>query len=179
MAELATVEAVSARLFSAVGTPVYAILDGASIPDLLDRLYGDRPAFCNLYRGALKPDIAEVAPYLVRLEPRSAFAQWVIERGWGNHWGIFAQAPVDLNTLRRHFRRFLIVYDPDGKPLYFRYYDPRVLRVYLPTCTSDELATVFGPVQCYLLEDESPVRLLRLTAPAGALRQDRLALNLR
>ena len=179
MAETATVGAVRELLFSQGGTPVYAILDGASIPDLLDRLYGERPEFCSLYRGGLKPDIAEVAPYLVRLEPRSALTQWVIERGWGNHWAIFAQAPADLDTLRRHFRRFLIVYDPDTKPLYFRYYDPRVLRVYLPTCTSDELATIFGPVQCYLLEDENPGSLLRFTAASGALRHDRTALALR
>jgi hypothetical protein len=30
--------------------------------------------------------------------------------------------------------------------LLFRYYDPRVLRVYLPSCRPSELETVFGPV---------------------------------
>ena len=177
MAETATVGAVRDLLFSQAGTPVYAILDGASIPDLLDHLYGDRPEFCSLYGGALKPDIAEVAPYLVRLEPRAAFTQWVIERGWGHHWGIFAQGPADLDTLRRHFRRFLIVYDPDTKPLYFRYYDPRVFRVYLPTCTADELAAIFGPIQSFLLEDDHPGTLRRFTAASGSLRQDRIALH--
>lgn len=55
--------------------------------------------------------------------------------------------------LRRHFRRFLRVTDEQGQPLMFRYYDPRVLRVYLPTCTAEELALVFGPVSAYLIED--------------------------
>lgn len=36
----------------------------------------------------------------------------------------------------------------------FRYYDPRVLRVYLPTCRPDELRTVFGPIRSYLVEGE-------------------------
>ena len=47
-----------------------------------------------------------------------------------------------------------MVYDEDGKPLYFRYYDPRVLRVYLPTCNESELKTVFGPVTHYWVEGE-------------------------
>ena len=51
-----------------------------------------------------------------------------------------------LEELRRHFRKFLKVEDPKGKSLIFRYYDPRVLRVYLPTCNAMELQTVFGPV---------------------------------
>jgi len=34
----------------------------------------------------------------------------------------------------------------------FRWYDPRVLRVYLPTCTASELRTVFGPVERYLVD---------------------------
>ncbi len=31
-------------------------------------------------------------------------------------------------------------------PLVFRYYDPRVLRVYLPTCSPAEFARFFGPI---------------------------------
>ncbi len=42
----------------------------------------------------------------------------------------------------------------------FRYYDPRVLRVYLPTCLAPELRTVFGPVRRFLLESEDPALML-------------------
>jgi hypothetical protein len=73
--------------------------------------------------------------------------------------------------MRRHFRSFLTVYDPDGKPLLFRYYDPRVLRVYLPTCDARELETVFGPVVAYLLEGEDPGDLLRFELSSGALQR--------
>jgi hypothetical protein len=143
-------------------THTYAILDGASIPDLLDKLYADpRPEFVCLYRGELEPDMAEVAPYLVRLKPDEPFAKWVTAEGWGRHWGIFALSKADLKTVRKHFRTFLMVKDPDGKKLYFRYYDPRVFRVYLPTCNKAETATVFGPVGHYIFEDENPGKLLR------------------
>jgi len=148
---------------------VFAVLDGASVPDLLRKLYDTKPEHECLYRGELKPDLAEVAPYLARLEPRSEFAGWVIQQGWGNHWGVFAVSPADLPAMRHHFRRFLIVYDSEGKPLYFRYYDPRVLRTYLPTCNAEELAAVFGPVTSYLLEGEDSNTLLHFKLVSGAL----------
>lgn len=33
-----------------------------------------------------------------------------------------------------------------GRVLGFRYHDPRVLNMYLPTCTEDEWRTVLGPL---------------------------------
>src|SRR5689334_3790444 len=75
----------------------FAVLDGASIPELLDHLYGERrPEFDCLYRGDLAPDIAEVAPYLVRLEPETPFTDWCLAEGWGNHWGIFVRSRASL-----------------------------------------------------------------------------------
>jgi hypothetical protein len=168
------VHPVSQFLFSERGVNVFAVLDGASVPDLPMRLYRHRPEHFCLYRGELAPDMAEVAPYLVRLEPAAEFTDWVIGRGWGQHWGVFAVSDAAIRELRRHFRRFLIVHDSNGKPLIFRYYDPRVLRVYLPTCNTEELATVFGPVVNYILEDEHPNTALRFRAVSGALRQEKL-----
>lgn len=143
------------------GLKTYAVLDGASIPELLDHLYGDpRPEFICLYRGELEPDMAEVAPYLVRLEPDAPFTDWLLAEGWGKHWGIFALSPANMPVVRRHFRTFLMVKNPEGKQVYFRYYDPRVLRTFLPTCNPEETATVFGPLISYLCEADKPDALL-------------------
>lgn len=79
-----------------------------------------------------------------------------------------------MRQMRHHFQKLLVVYDAGGNPLRFRYYDPRVLRVYLPTCNAEELAMVFGSVASFLLEDESPDRLLRFTLESGSLRQESL-----
>ena len=163
-------QGVSSLLFQGAGTSVFAVLDGASIPDLLDKLYTkQRPEFECLYTGEIPPDVAEAAPYLVRLEQKSEFAEWVTGQGWGKHWGIFALAPVDFITMRGHLRRFLMVYDSNATALYFRYYDPRVLRTYLPTCSSDELARFFGPVSSFVIEDEQPETALRFEIAKGAL----------
>jgi hypothetical protein len=54
----------------------------------------------------------------------------------------------------------LVVRDSSGNRLVFRYYDPRVLRVYLPTCVTAELRTVFGPIEGFWTESESPEKML-------------------
>lgn len=173
------IERLHPQLWPGEGHVAYALLDGAGIPNLLDHLYGDDgPAFECLYMGELAPDIAEVAPYLARLDPGSAFADWVLS-GWGDHWGICAVVPasLDLPALRRHFRKLNIVYGPDAQPLMFRYYDPRVFGDFLPSCGPKQLGEVFGPVSHFVLEDTSPEAALVLTLGNGQLVAEHLPLQ--
>jgi hypothetical protein len=71
----------------------------------------------------------------------------------------------------RHLRTFLITHDEEGKPLYFHFFDPRVLRVYLPTCNAEEVSKVFGPVISYSLEGEESNTALRFRIVSNSLRQ--------
>lgn len=153
----------------------FAILDGAGIPDLLDRLYDENdPEFDCLYAGELGPDMAEVVPYIARLEQDSDFAGWVFS-GWGEHWGIFTVVPaeLDLATVRRHLRKLNMVYGPDNQSLYFRWYDPRVLRIVLPTCDAVQLKKMFGPVLRFITEGETPDHGLAFSLADGELVQER------
>ena len=45
-----------------------------------------------------------------------------------------------------------MVYDHENQPMYFRFYDPRVLGVYLPECDIEEAATFFGPLTSIVIE---------------------------
>ena len=171
------VETVGEYLFAERKANVYAIVDGAAVDELLDRLYAWEPEFECLYRGELPPDIAEVAPYLVRLDCKSAFTDWLLANGWGNHWGIFAVSRADLAEMRRHLRRLLTVHDEQGKPMLFRFYDPRVLRVFLPTCNAKELEEMFGPVMAYVVEGEEAQELLRFQVTGGAWVKQRKKLS--
>ena len=72
----------------------------------------------------------------------------------GKQLGIFLKCDTRIQTLRRHLRGFLTVRGPSGNKLLFRYYDPRVLRVYLPSCSSEDLRTVFGPIERIWTEGE-------------------------
>lgn len=166
------VDSAKSQLFDQEGE-LFAVLDGCSIPGLLESLYRHQPDHECLYGSGLEPDMAEAAPYLVQLERETAFTDWVIEQGWGKHWGVFAAGAVGMHGMRQHFQRILVVHDDEQQPVLFRYYDPRVLRVYLPTCNAQELATVFGPVASFLLEDENPETMLLCRLAAGALKVEK------
>lgn len=159
------VDALVARLFRPAPIlveehVVYALLDGARDRRIHVAVRNaPLPSVC-LFSGALSPRIAAAAPYLVQLRKEAPFVRFILQNGWGNAWGIFAMSTATVEEMRRHFRRFLRVTDENGKRLFFRYYDPRVLRLYLPTCTEDELKTVFGPVQRFTIEAEDRGRLV-------------------
>ena len=80
-----------------------------------------------------------------------------------NQAKLIAVSDAAFKEVRKHFRQFLMAKLPDGKQVYFRFYDPRVLRLYLPTCTPEEINQFFGPVKYYLTEDEKPGTLLRFS----------------
>ena len=152
--------AVQSRLWQEAGDmPAYVILDGAQNPGLLDALYADHaPRWRCLFTGQLEPDMATVAPYLVELDPSAAFTRRLMAEGWGQNWGVFLASQLALPALWRHVRQQVHVYGPNMESLYFRFYDPRVMRTYLPTCSPHQLAEFFGPVDFYFAEAEEPSR---------------------
>ncbi len=152
--------AVQARLWQEAGDmPAYVILDGAQNPTLLDALHADNsPPWRCLFTGQLEPDMAIVAPYLVELEQSSAFTRRLLAEGWGRNWGVYLTSQLALPALWRNVRQQVHVYGPNLESLFFRFYDPRVMRNYLPTCSQQQLAEFFGPVDFYIAEDEEPGR---------------------
>ena len=161
------------------GCSAFAVMDGAACISLLDKLYDDgAPEFDCLFAGELEPDMAEVAPYIARLEPDSDFSEWVMS-GWGEHWGIYAVVPaqLDLAAVRRHLRKLNMVYGPDNQPLYFRWYDPRVMRMVLPTCDAGQLQEMFGPVLRFVVEGETPEQGVSFSLAEGELVQERFSIK--
>ena len=134
---------------------VYALLDAARDERVFQWLVSSGFTYSSLFAGKLPRALAKAAPYIVELDRGAKATSDLIEQGFGNSWGIFIKASGDLNELRHHFRKFLKVKNGvDGKSLLFRYYDPRVMRVYLPTCNGEELRTVLDPLhRCYVEND--------------------------
>jgi hypothetical protein len=131
---------------------IWMILDGARTIEIFRMLLACHLEYACLYSGPLTPELEIAAPYLVQLDHGYRDTHQLIQQAWGNSWGVFLRSDTSLKKLRRHLREFLAVRDTKGTRMVFRYYDPRVLRVYLPTCTLSELRTVFGPIECFLTE---------------------------
>lgn len=129
---------------------VYTVIDGASVPALLAKLEEYEPESTCLFRGELTFDLAEAAPYLVKLEEDNLFSEWIVQESIDTPCCVYAYSEDDFFTLRKHFRSLLKVESPEGKILHFRYYDPRVMEVYLPTCTVKDNDVIFNKVKTYL-----------------------------
>jgi hypothetical protein len=151
---------------------IYAVLDTARSPEVLAHLRELPEGWACLYRGESADSLGDVAPYIVQLDPRGEAIKWVIEKGIGDSWGILLVSQAPLEALHHHFRKFLLVKDEEGRTLYFRFYDPRVLRVFLPTCTPEEAKEFFGPISRFILED-SPDRACVFTLHSSGARQEK------
>jgi hypothetical protein len=157
------------------GTYTYAVLDGASVPDLPKKLFEAEDQSTCLYRGELSDELIHVAPYLVQLRKGSDLSNLIMTESWGRHWGIFAQSEYSLSTMKKHFRSLLIVDDEAGNSLLFRYYDPRVLVPYVFTCFAEELKLIFGPVKYYFAESFDRSEMFRMHLANDALVETRLS----
>lgn len=154
----------------------WAILDAARDERIYPELRMSRLDILPLYAGKLPDALQRAAPYLVELAPSYSFTRPLLEMGWGNSWGVFLRVR-DARNLRHHLRGFLRVRDEAGRILVFRYYDPRVLRIYLPSCTTAELATVYGPIGSFLVEDDGGRHLLEFAFDGRRLAERRTAVD--
>lgn len=149
----------------------WALLDGARDPRVFPfATESSLPSMC-LYAGQLAPALARVAPYLVRLPHNAPASLALLEAAWGRAWGVFFRAPAPMVTVHGHFRRLLRVQDERGARMLFRFYDPRVLRVYLPTCWPGELTRIFGPVESFVMESPEG-NVLQFRQQRGGLHRD-------
>jgi len=145
---------------------VYAILDGARNRKIQPMLksYGVKH-YC-LFDYELDYSLTLAAPYMMRLEEDSDFTRDLIQQAWGNSWGIFAIAPTTTSLIRVRFncKDIFFVRSEQGQKMLFRFYDPRVMRVFLPACTKQEsLADAFEHISHYVMEDETACALHRFT----------------
>jgi hypothetical protein len=160
---------------------LYAAMDASDAPAVPEkaRALGPGSAVC-LYAGGDEASYEAVAPYLLRLDDAALrWAQATLGRDPG--WGVFVVADINLEGLRRHFRRVLVVLSPAGVKMNFRFYDPRVLTTFLDCCTAGELDDFYGPVERFGIstEDSAGALLFRRLVESGARRRQGILQKLR
>ncbi len=131
---------------------LHTVLDAARDPVVLERVVASGLRHESLYDGEKGAEIAAFGPWLVEIPKGSPFLELLVNEGWSDSWGVYLSASASFDEIRKHLRRFLLAKLPDGREVYFRYYDPRVLRTYVQTCTPVELGAFFGPIARYFAE---------------------------
>lgn len=131
---------------------VYAVIDGAACPDLRFKIYDWEPQSVCLWSGELEPDMQEVAPYMVLLDRDSTFTDWLIAQGWNNNWNIFVNSELDFKAFKKQIRKLLLVKSPEGQNMVFRFYDPRVFKVFKENWSKKQIETLFLSINSFIYQ---------------------------
>ncbi len=132
---------------------LYAIIDAARSTRALELIEESVDPYASLYDGERGRAFDDVAPYLVQLDRNSELLERLVHEGWGEAWGIFLTSKAGYEPLRRHLRQFLMV-DAEGEPnrLFFRFYDPRVLRTFAEVITPEQRREIMAQIDTLLYE---------------------------
>ena len=140
---------------------LYCILDGASNKTVYPMLKSNKWDYTCLYKKKIHfegdrmvEELAATAPYLLLLDPAKMNMESIIRERLGKNQMFFFESSAPKEELHNHCSSMLKAMDEEGKVINFRYYDPRILRVYLPTCTDEELYLFFGDINTIWVEGE-------------------------
>lgn len=132
------------------------VVDGASVPDLRATLASARLDGRSLFAGPDEEILRDEAPVLV---PVGASDGALVSRLAADEAAAFVvvgHVDDDARVLR-HLRRWLSVRLPlaapdrseEDKPVFFRFFDPAILTLFLATLTPGEAAAFGGPVAAW------------------------------
>lgn len=138
---------------------LYCLVDAAAEPELYARLkaLGSEVRCLYLkgvhYEGAvMSPELAAAAPYLLPVDTGNDRVVALVTEGVGRARQILAASAAPAAQVLAHCSEITRARDEEGGQFHFRYFDPRVLRAYLPTCTREEKALFFGPLDAVWAE---------------------------
>ena len=142
---------------------LYAFMDSAYAPMALPCIREVAP---ERVTRLITPTPNEEIPMLVHVDEH--VLEIILSTVGNEPWGVFAMSKASAAELWRHFRRFLVVQLPDGDKTQFRFYDPRVLPVYVRCCEEWELRKFFGPVRGFGVPSDQAVSILQYQPAPGA-----------
>lgn len=153
---------------------LYAVADCARDNRIYDLVHDALFPMC-LYRTEVVSPLGRAAPYLVPVgHADKLLAAWRRE-GVGQSWGLFVLSSEQQQApLRQRLRIFNQAKLPDGRIVVFRWWDPRVFRVYLPTCNAEELGLWFASVEEFVCEAEGGAGFHIYRNADGVLRDQRV-----
>lgn len=123
----------------------------------------------SLFLGDLAEELRDVAPYLVQAkdwgEETLAVVQDLVRRQLALVLTLppvpkddgAGQEPMSFAQLHRHLRRFSVAYGQAGKPLYFRFYDARLLPEVVEFMQPDQRADFMRPLSVVVGSDVEDV----------------------
>lgn len=133
---------------------LYAVLDPARAPEIYPVMRALAPDNQCLF-GNLAPEVSQVSPHVMALPEGGKLLTWWRAAGRGQAWGIACRTAIGLDGLRVHLKKFTRARLPDSSLVLFRFWDPRVLAIFMAHSTAAEQQRFFGPIEAMYGEDEA------------------------
>ena len=157
----------------------YLIVDATlrkNITGVLDLDSIDVPVQC-LFKGATAEEMKESAPYLIDMTlPDGAgedhaeiptFHRDFFRKHWGQNTGIFVRTTALMDEVWGHFRKFTrIRVEEDGRWVYFRFADPRILSAFVEALHENDMHQFLG-VHQLIRPDDAGIRAYSASHPIG------------
>jgi Domain of unknown function (DUF4123) len=118
-----------------------------------------------------------VAPYLFTYKLNQEFSTWLIAKWATKGVGISLYSWATFDQVYEHLKSHLYVKTEQNEDLYFRFYDPRCLRIFLRSCNQLQIIEFFGPIKFFYLEDQDANFALKLWHENGILKEERIQID--
>ena len=155
----------------------YLILDPCVVEHWLSTSINLNSNYLPIFNEEFDIELKNVGPFIFKYSADSLFGKWIMDECIEKDFGILLVCDTDIIEIANHFRQFIRITTPDYILSYFRFYDPRVLRIFLPTCDAGQLREFFGPVTYYFCADDDPAFFLVYSLRYGQLHTERVSVE--
>lgn len=133
----------------------YAVVDLATADGIRDAVMRKLPSDKAPLLGRKMPyPLLANGPWILRLS-KTLTARGIREEDLVNeNWGYFIEADIDIDSLRQTLRRFnLVRLEGRPTPVLFRYWDPRIMKVFLRVSTKQQRRSLFEFIETIKFAD--------------------------
>jgi len=156
---------------------LYAVVDLADDPELLELLNESGEAFCAVDETAEPDALGETAPFVVALSADSALLDGVLESAWGDGRAVFFTSDAPFHEVYAHVVS-LAERDDDGNFIGPRFWEPVGLAETLTEYAGDGAREFFGPARAFLCEEgDGAEAMTRWTVGAAGVAREAIALR--
>lgn len=117
---------------------LFALLDAARLPFLVETLGASDATLRCLFSGDVEAELADVAPWLVSLDPACRFTQNLATQSdamyhlWDHSPGVLIRSNASFEQLWQWCRKLLWVRDKNGTKFFLRWWDPKCFDITMP-----------------------------------------------
>lgn len=155
--------------------PLYAIVDVAKNPELLELINESGEQFCAFDETQDPDDLGPTAPFLLKLTPSTQSFAALIDMVWGNGQAIFLASRAEFMDLYAHLVA-QVDWSDDGSLAHPGWWEPRELADLLGQTRGEHLAEFYGPIDAILAEGADRRAMKRYTRAGDEVAVEEISL---